>query len=193
MTKPTLHPTHSAEDHGSSPLSMPSRVAASGLTTIEASPDAQRFVTRDEWSITRPASVERNGSSRDPGQSANGTSHPAIRARQRIVTCAGQAVPQRPRPAGAAARRADRPTGVAGPPGPTRGQGGAPAGRQPALGPSQFAGVGGRGRTTLTPGAFGPGGIPAGRGHRPNAAGCRVPAAPRPILTLGPSPLQVIC
>jgi hypothetical protein len=33
----------------------------------------------------------------------------------------------------------------------------------------------------LTPAAVGPGGIPAGRGHRPNAAGCRVPAAPRPI------------
>ena len=48
-------------------------------------------------------------------------------------------------------------------------------------GPSQLVGAGGRGRTTLTPASVGPGGIPAGRGHRPNAAGCRVPAAPRPI------------
>ena len=49
-----------------------------------------------------------------------------------------------------------------GPSGPTRGQAGAPAGRQSSTWPSRMTATGGRGRTSLTPGAFGPGGISAG-------------------------------
>jgi hypothetical protein len=66
--------------------------------------------------------------------------------------------------------------------------GGRPAGDLPAFAQDAQR----HGWEVLRPGASGPDGIPGGRGHRPNAAGCRVPAAPRPILTLEPSPLRVI-
>jgi hypothetical protein len=60
--------------------------------------------------------------------------------------------------------------------------------RRPPARPGAVPGRRRRPRTNdLDPGAFGPGGVPAGWGHRPNAAGCRVPAAPRPILASGPS------
>jgi len=47
-------------------------------------------------------------------------------------------VRERPRPAGAAARKAERPTHVTGTIGPTRESAGAPAGRLQAIGPSQL-------------------------------------------------------
>ena len=66
---------------------------------------------------------------------------------------------QRPRPAGAAARRAERPTRIIGTIRPDPGSSWS-ARRPPAVpGPSQLAGAGGRGRTSLRPGAFGPDGI----------------------------------
>jgi hypothetical protein len=97
-----------------------------------------------------------------------------------------------PSPGGCRCAEADARPVSWGPSGPTRGQAGAPAGRQLATGPSELAGAGGRGRTSLTPGAFEPGGIPPGKGIGRTAAGCRVPAAPRPIKAPGPSPSRVI-
>ena len=83
---------------------------------------------------------------------------------RRLVTCSGG--PPALRCCGSAlARRVTlrggrnaRPVS-SGPSGPTRGQAGAPAGRQEPLEPSQLAGAGGRGGTSLTPASVGPGGI----------------------------------
>ena len=72
-----------------------------------------------------------------------------------------------------------------GPSGPTRGQGGAPAGRHQALGPFRLAGVGGRGRTTLTRASIGPGGSP--RRVRASAERGRVQGPGRAEADLGPS------
>jgi len=76
-----------------------------------------------------------------------------------------------------------------GPSGPVRGQSGAPAGRQPALGPSQLGGAGGRGGTTLTPGAVGPGGIP--RRARASAERGRVQGPGRAEADFGPRTVPV--
>jgi hypothetical protein len=127
---------------------------------------AQRIVTADAYgpsrktigSLLRPPPPQRNGSSRRRPIATPDRAGKRDESSHALVSGCGSALARRvPLRGGRNARPVS-----SGPSGPTRGQGGAPAGRPPLSGPSQVAGAGGRGRTTLTPASVGSGGIPAG-------------------------------
>jgi hypothetical protein len=104
---------------------------------------------------------------------------------------AGRLVRERPCPAGAAARRAERPTRVLGTIRPDPGSRWS-ARRPPARGLAVPAGrrPGGRGRTTLTPASVGPDGI--SRRVRASAERGRVQGPGRAEVDLGPRTLPVV-
>jgi hypothetical protein len=112
----------------------------------------------------------------------------AVSAGAKVV---GRPARQRPRPAGAAARRAERPTRVSGTIRPDPGSRWSPRSRQTAAWPSQPAGAGGRGGTTLRPAPVGPGGI--SRRVRASAERGRVQGPGRAEADLGPRTITVTC
>src|SRR5919106_4043813 len=103
-------------------------IARSQVRGLPAPPEAAGHKPAAGSWPRRPA--EQNGSS-------------VTRRDERIVTAAGQRVRQRPQPAGAAARRAERPTRVTGTIRPDPGSRWSPRSRQTPPGRPRLAGAGG--------------------------------------------------